>query len=88
MDLLTKISFFAAVILPVWNTPLIMRIIRRRSSMDISIWWALGVWTCLLLMLPKGLLSNDIVFKAFTISNFILFTITAFIVLIFHRKRG
>jgi len=86
MELLTKIAFFAAIILPFWNMPLIIRIVKRRSSADISLLWAFGVWTCLLLMVPKGLTSKDIVFKAFTISNFILFSITVIIVTAFHKQ--
>ncbi|NQT95830.1 MAG: hypothetical protein HQ572_05210 [Candidatus Omnitrophica bacterium] len=87
MDLLVKISLIAAIVLPFWNLPLIFRVLKRKSSKDISLWWALGVWVCFLLMLPEGLSSEEIVFKAFTISNFILFSITVFIVVIFHRER-
>jgi len=85
MDIIAKISFIAAIVLPFWNLPLIIRVIKRRSSKDISLWWALGVWICFLLMLPEGLTTEEAVFKAFTISNFILFTITVAIVVIFHR---
>lgn len=63
-----------AVILPLWNIPLIVRISRRRSSKDVSPSWALGVWVCLLLMLPAGLRSSDPVFRLFTVANVILFT--------------
>ena len=68
------LSLIAAVILPLWNIPLIVRIQRRKSSQDISFWWALGVWTCLTLMLPGGLASPDGIFKAFTIANVVLFS--------------
>ena len=88
MSLLAKISLIAAIVLPFWNIPLMVRVIKRRSSEDISLWWALGVWICFLLMLPEGLNSKEIVFKSFTISNFILFSITTFIVLIYHRDRN
>ena len=64
----------AAVVLPLWNIPLILRIRKRRSSQDLSVWWAVGVWGCLALMLPAGLASSDRVFQLFTVSNFILFS--------------
>ena len=68
------IGLIAAVVLPFWNIPLILRIERRRSSKDISLFWCIGVWVCFALMLPSGLRSPDLVFKAFTITNFILFS--------------
>jgi uncharacterized protein with PQ loop repeat len=86
MDLLAKISLIAAIILPFWNIPMIARILKRKSSQDISIWWAIGVWVCFMLMLPEGLTTKEAVFKAFTISNFILFSLTVFIVLLYHNK--
>ena len=67
------IGFIAAVLLPLWNIPLILRIHRRRSSTDISVPWALGVFTCLLLMLPSALTSPDLTFRIFGILNVILF---------------
>ena len=71
------IGLIAAVILPLWNIPLIVRIERRKSSKDISLFWAIGVWICLILMFPAALISNDIVFKVFSIVNIILFSIVA-----------
>ncbi len=69
-----KIGLLAAIVLPLWNLPLIIRIGKRRSSADISLPWALGVWACLVLMLPSGLLSPDPVFRAFAIANVIFFS--------------
>lgn len=68
------IALIAAVILPFWNIPLLWRIEKRRSSADISCWWAFGVETCLLLMFPAALGSADIVYKTFSIINIIFFT--------------
>lgn len=87
MSILAKISMIAGILLPFWNIPLIVRVVRRRSSKDISLYWAFGVWFCLLLMLPHGLLTEEVVLTAFTISNFTLFTITALIIIIFHKER-
>ena len=50
-----------------------LRIERRRSSDDISLLWAAGVFVCLLLMLPSGLTSADRVFKLFSIINIVFF---------------
>ena len=75
-----------SVSLPLWNIPLIIKIRRRKSSKDISLAWALGVWGGLLLMLPSGLVSADRVYKVFTVSNILLFSVVAFHV--FRYRRG
>lgn len=82
-----KIAFIAALILPLWNIPLIARIIRRKSSKDISIYWALGVWICFLLMAPSAFRSPDPVWRAFNIMNLILFTAVVIAVAV-YRKSG
>ena len=69
------IGIIAAVILPFWNIPLIIRIQKRKSSKEISIFWALGVWVCLILMFPAAIVSNDTVFKVFSIVNIALFSL-------------
>lgn len=68
------IGIIAAVVLPFWNIPLIIRIQKRKSSQDISMLWALGVWICFILMFPSAVVSSDIVFKVFSIVNMILFS--------------
>jgi len=74
------LGLMAAVVLPLWNIPLILRIRRRKSSRDISLLWAVGVFVCLVLMLPSGLSSSDPVFRVFTAINFVLFsTVVAFV---------
>lgn len=73
-QILQTIGLIAAVILPLWNIPLIMKIVKRKSSRDISLSWALGVWVCILLMAPSGFISVDIVWKTFNIINVVLFT--------------
>ena len=74
LGVVEKVGLVAAVVLPLWNIPLIIKIIRRRSSGDISLAWALGVWVCILFMAPSGFRSVDIVWRTFNIINFILFT--------------
>jgi len=80
-----KIALVAAIVLPLWNIPLIVRVIKRKSSRDISLYWALGVWVCFLLMAPEGFRSVDPVWRAFNIMNMILFTIVVFVILIYRR---
>lgn len=81
-----KIALIAAVILPLWNIPLIVRIVKRKSSKDISLYWALGVWICFLLMAPDAFKSADVVWRTFNIVNLILFTAVVTIVLLYRRK--
>lgn len=71
--MIQTIGLIAAVIMPLWNIPLIVRIGRRKSSKDISLPWALGVLACILLMLPAALISPDIVLRAFGIVNAVSF---------------
>ena len=66
------IALIAAIVLPLWNIPLIIRIVKRRSSTDISLYWALGVWTCFLLMAPEAFHSSDMVWRVFNIVNLII----------------
>ena len=74
MTMIEKIGLAASVCLPLWNIPLIIKILKRRSSADISMSWVMGVWSCSLLMLPSGLMSKDIVLKAFSVVNILFFT--------------
>ena len=74
MTLVEQVGLAASVTLPLWNIPLIITIVRRRSAADISLVWVMGVWACSLLMLPSGLLSKDIVLKAFSVVNIVFFT--------------
>ncbi len=88
MSLIERVGLAAAIVLPFWNIPLIVKIQRRRSSKDMSLSWTLGVWVCLLLMLPSGLASSDTVFKTFTIINIMLFSGVVVQVLRFHFPRN
>ena len=83
-----KIALVAAIVLPFWNIPLIVRIVKRKSSRDISIYWVVGVWTCFALMAPDGFVSEDLVWRTFNIVNFILFTVVLIIVFIYRRERA
>ncbi len=85
--MIDKIALVASIVLPLWNIPLIVRIIKRKSSNDISIYWAIGVWVCLLAMLPSGIRSDFFVWRAFTIANFVFFSFVVACTFIFHNKK-
>jgi hypothetical protein len=72
--MIETLGLVAAILLPLWNIPLIVRIHRRKSSADISLAWALGVEACLLGMLPAGLVSGDPVFRVFAVVNVLFFS--------------
>ena len=72
------LGLIAALVLPFWNIPLIMKISERKSSKDFSLLWAFGVWFTLLLMLPSAFISKDIVFRVFNIANITIFTAVVF----------
>ena len=85
--MIDTIALIASITLPLCNIPLIIKIIKRRSSKDISLIWAFGVWLCLLAMLPSGLKSEFLVWKVFATANFAFFSLVAFFTLIFHNKK-
>ena len=87
MSIAESIGLVAAVIMPLFNIPLIVRIIRRRSSMDISMSWAMGVWICALLMAPSGFVSKDMVWRWFNIINLVLFTGVVIAVWRYHKHK-
>ena len=72
--MIITLGILAAVILPFFNIPLMVRIHQRKSSSDISIVWTIGIFSCMLLMLPSAILSEDLIFKLFAIVNAILFS--------------
>ncbi len=80
------VGMIAAIVLPFWNIPLILKIIKRKSSSDISLLWALGVWFCLLFMFPSGLTSPDRIWRTFNCINLALFTCVVAAVLIYRKR--
>ena len=72
--IIENVGLVAAVVMPLWNIPLIVKIVRRKSSADISMSWVMGVWICALLMAPSGVTSADLVFRCFNIVNLVTFT--------------
>jgi uncharacterized protein with PQ loop repeat len=85
--MITKLALIAGIILPLWNIPLIVRIIKRKSSEDISRAWLFGVWICLICMFPAAVTSSEIAWKVFSIINVILFTCVVIVVVSFYKKK-
>ena len=86
-EFIDTLGLIAAVILPFCNIPLIVKIIKRKSSRDISLSWAVGVWICLLLMAPSGFTSSDIVWRTFNIINMVFFTVVLFVTLAYRKGK-
>jgi uncharacterized protein with PQ loop repeat len=84
MRMIQVIGMLSGIIMPLFNIPLILRIIRRRSSADISLLWVIGVWSCVMAMLPSSLQSSDPVLVVFGIINSLSFSAVFFTVLYFH----
>lgn len=84
MDPVEAVKFagmIAGITMPLFNIPLIYKIWKRKSSSDLSLTWALGVWSTIIIMTPSALLSADPVFRIFGIANAVLFTLVVIFVL-------
>ena len=86
MDRIEIGGLVSGVALPFFNIPLILRMIRRKISEDLSATWACGVWGCILLMLPQALRSDDLVFKVYSIINVFLFSCVAYFVFRYKKR--
>lgn len=85
--MMKTIALIAGIILPLFNIPFIVKVLKRKSSKDMSMSWAIGVWICFALMLPEALKSPDIVWRAFSIMNIVLFTCVLAVVLIYRKGK-
>ncbi len=81
------LGLIGAVALRFWDIPLIVRIIKRRSSKDVSLFWVIGVWVCFVLMAPSGFTTKDMVWRVFNITNLVLFTAVFVVVLVYYNGR-
>lgn len=79
-----ELGYISAILMPLFDIPLIVRIIRRKSSEDISLTWVIGIEACILGMLPAGITSVDPMMRAFTVVNTLLFTAVTIVVLCYH----
>jgi uncharacterized protein with PQ loop repeat len=80
------VGIAASVALPLFNIPLILHVIKRKSSDDYSLSWTIGVWSCIVLMTPQALRSADPAFKIFGIVNLVFFSLVAFFILKYRSK--
>lgn len=87
MEIIYTIGAWAGFLLPFFNIPLVIRIIKRQSSDDLSMVWVVGVWVCIVLMTPAALTSEDFAFKLFGVSNITFFTSVLFFT-VKYRKTG
>ena len=86
-DPIGTIGMIAGIALPLFNVPLILHLVRRKSSADISLSWAVGVWVCIVLMTPQALRSSDTTFRLFGMVNIIFFSVVTFFVLKYRARR-
>jgi len=75
------VASVAGAALPIFDIPLILLIIKRRSSKDISMFWAIGLWASSVAMMPAGIMSHEIASKAFNIVNVIMLSAVVFVVI-------
>ena len=85
-DWIEKIGLVAAVGLPFFNIPMIIRLLKRKSSEDFSLSWATGAWVCIVLMTPQALRSADPTYRAFGFANVLFFTAVFFLVVRYRLK--
>lgn len=86
MTIVEQVGLVASIALPLWNIPLMIKIIKRKSSQDISLGWLWGVWVCTVIMAPAGFMSKDIVWRTFNMVNLVLFTGVLLVVLKYRVK--
>ena len=83
-----RIALVAGVALPLFNIPLILRLIKRKRSEDFSLSWAMGVWVCIVLMTPQALRSEDIAFRTYGLVNIVFFSAVVFFVCKYRFRPG
>ena len=74
------IGLYAGIMLPLWDIPLIVRILRRRSAADISLWWAWGIWLSSVLMAPSAFVAHNPIAIGFNIVNVLTLSVVLFVV--------
>ncbi len=82
-----QIAMVIGIILPFFNLAQIWRMVKCKSSHDVSLTWCLGIWVCLLLMLPSALMSVDDVYRVFSLVNIFLFSALVGTVLYYRIRK-
>lgn len=93
MNIADTLGLIGGIVLPFFSLPLIFKVLKRKSSKDISMTWAVGVWCCFVIMAPSGFTSEDIVWRTFNILNLVLFTGVLYVTLKYrngdhHESKG
>jgi len=86
MKALYFVGAIAGFIMPFFNIPFMLRIIKRKSADDVSLIWVFGVWFCILLMSPAALASTDFAFRMFGWTNLIFFTAVVVVTVKYHHR--
>lgn len=79
------VGFWAGIMLPLWDIPLILRIIQRKSSQDISLLWIWGLWLTSVLMTPSAFMVGNKLAIGFNVVNVTMLTIVLIVVLKYQR---
>ena len=79
------IGFWAGIMLPLWDIPLIVRIIQRKSSADISLLWIWGLWLTSILMTPSAFMVGNILAIGFNVVNVVMLSIVLIIVIKYQK---
>jgi len=84
--MLKTVGFWAGVALPLWDIPLIVRVVQRKSSQDISLAWALGIWISSIFMTPPAFILGNKIAMGFDIMNVTM--LTAVVVVTIKYRKG
>ena len=79
-----KIVGFIGAMMPLWNIPFVINILKMKSSHEVSLVWMFGVWISILCLLPQSLKSLELNFKIFGILNITLFSLVLIVVLYYR----
>ncbi len=80
------VGFWAAVALPFFDISLIMHVIKRKSSADISVMWAAGLWLSAVMMAPSAFVSGDRTAIGFNVVNVVM--LTAVLAVVIKYRKG
>ena len=86
MSLPQTVGFWAGVVLPLFDIALIARVLKRKSSADISLSWAFGLWLTSVLMAPSAFISGDKAAMGFNSMN--VFMLTIVVIVVFKYRKG
>ena len=75
MSAVDTLATVAGSALPLFDISLIVYIMKRKSSKDISIIWAVGLWATSVAMAPAGIMSPHWASKAFNTVNVAMLTV-------------